>query len=288
MSNDHSVARYYDRNTTRFLRFGGGRGALAIHRELWAPGVRNAEEAKRTVNALLGDAIADQGLDAPTVLDLGCGVGGTLLDLALRFPRARLHGVTISPRQVEIAQRLMRERGLSDRSHIHLGDFQALELSGGHESLRADAVLAVESFAHASDAAAFFRSAAAHLRPGGVVLLVDDFLARGPEEVDERGRRLAQDFSRGWRLGPLRTPDEVADHASREALTVTADVDLTPLVRLGRPRDKLIRILAPSFSRLGLVDVPFFGNMIGGNALQEGLRSGVFSYRMLTLRAERT
>ncbi len=285
MSNDDAVARYYDRNTSRFLRFGGGRRALAIHRELWAPGVRNAEEAKRTVNTLLGDAIAAEGADVSTVLDLGCGVGGTLLDLAERFPRARLHGVTVSPRQVEIARSLIHDRGLAHRSHIHLGNFQSLQLTGEHAGLQADVVIAVESFAHASDATAFFRTAAAHLRPGGVVILVDDFLASEPDTMDRVGRRLARDFARGWRLAPLRTPTQVADTASQAALTLMDEVDLTPLVRLGRPRDKVIRLLAPLFSRAGLVRVPFFGNMIGGNALQQGLRRGVFSYRMLTLRA---
>lgn len=286
MSDDDAVARYYDRNTGRFLRFGGGRGALAIHRELWAPGVRTAEEAKRTVNDLLGDAITQVTGAAPTILDLGCGVGGTLLDLAERFPQARLHGVTVSPRQVEMAGALIRDRGLPDRVRVHLGDFQDLRLSGGSEALRADAVIAVESFAHASDPSGFFHTAAAHLRPGGALLLVDDFLALPPGEMNGPGRRLARDFARGWRLGTLRTPAQVAEAAAREGLALEEDRDLTPLIRLGRPRDKVIRLLAPVFSRAGLVRVPFFGNMIGGNALQEGLRRGVFSYRMLTLRAE--
>lgn len=287
MSDNHAVARYYDRNTGRFLRFGGGRGALAIHRELWAPGVRSAEEAKRTVNSLLGDAIQRDGVDAPTVLDLGCGVGGTVLELAERFAEARLHGVTLSPRQVEMAGALIRERGFSDRVTVHLGDFHGLRLSIGGEALRADTAVAVESFAHASDAEAFFRTAATHLRPGGTLLLVDDFLVRKEEDMDDLGRRLAGDFARGWRLGTLLTPDQAAGAASRAGLTLTANVDLTPLIRLGRPRDKVIRLLAPLFAALGLVEIPFFGNMIGGNALQEGLRRGVFSYRMLTLRAGR-
>ncbi len=287
MSDDDSVARYYDRNTGRFLRFGGGRGALAIHRELWAPGVRSAEEAKRTVNAILGDAIQAEAVEAPTVLDLGCGVGGTLIELAQRFARGRLHGVTLSPRQVEMAKALIREHGLSDRVSVHLGDFHRLRLSTGEEPVRADTVIAVESFAHASDAEAFFRTAATHLRPGGALLLVDDFLVRRREDLDDPGRRLAGDFARGWRLGTLLTPDQVAGTASRSGLALTANVDLTPLIRLGRPRDRVIRHLAPLFSAMGLVEIPFFGNMIGGNALQEGLRRGVFSYRMLTLRAAR-
>jgi hypothetical protein len=38
--------------------------------------------------------------------------------------------------------------------------------------------------------------------------------------------------------------------------------------------------------RLQLVGIPFFGNMIGGNALQMGLRGGYLKYHMLVLRKE--
>ena len=33
-------------------------------------------------------------------------------------------------------------------------------------------------------------------------------------------------------------------------------------------------------------DVPVFGNMIGGNALQNGIREGVLTYRLLRFRRE--
>jgi hypothetical protein len=46
----------------------------------------------------------------------------------------------------------------------------------------------------------------------------------------------------------------------------------------------LIAVVAPLFERLGLAGVPFFGNMIGGNALQIGLREGLLRYRMLSFR----
>ena len=53
-----NVARYYDRNTMRFLLMGGRGGGYAMHRELWAPGVRSAREATAHVNRLLADELA--------------------------------------------------------------------------------------------------------------------------------------------------------------------------------------------------------------------------------------
>lgn len=283
MGSRDDVARYYDRNTDRFLRFGGGATALAIHRELWAPGVRTAAEAKRHVNHLLADAIETRRPGAPTVLDLGCGVGGTLFDLAARFPGGRMHGVTLSPRQAHLGRALAEERGLGDHCQVHLGDFQRAQSMPGLSGLHADAVVSVEALAHATDPRAFFETAAARLRrPGGVLLVVDDFLVRDRAELGRRERRWVRDFEAGWRLGTLRTPRALAALAAERGLDLVGDRDLTPWVRTARPRDLAIRAVAPLFSLLGLVGVPFFGNMIGGNALQTGVRKGVFGYRMLT------
>jgi len=282
MSARENVARYYDRNTSRFIRFGGGAGALAIHRELWGPGVRSAADAKRYVNRLIGDEIPSAPSETTTVLDLGCGVGGTLFELADRFRSGHMHGVTISQAQHELASAWAIRLGLADRCSFHVGDFHDLRSSTLHPEARADAVVAVESFAHSSDPAAFFRTAAHKLGAAGRLILVDDFLATTRPGLTPRGAGVIDRFERGWRLGTLMTADEAAKAAENAGLRQTGDRDLTPLVRLGRPRDRAIAVLAPVLHGLGLASVPFCGNMIGGNALQQGLREGVLSYRMLT------
>jgi hypothetical protein len=44
--------------------------------------------------------------------------------------------------------------------------------------------------------------------------------------------------------------------------------------------------LRPLFARLGLARRPFFGNIIGGGALQVGLREGFIRYQLLVLRRD--
>jgi SAM-dependent methyltransferase len=283
MNGHQDVARYYDRNTTRFLRFGGGARARAIHRELWGPGVGSTTDAKRYVNRLVGDEIESAGIARPVVLDLGCGVGGTLFDLATRFPAGTMHGVTISARQHELAQRWSDRVGIGERCVFHIGDFHDLELGPPHDSLRAHVVVAIESFAHASDPTAFFATVARHLDPErGRVVVIDDFLADERGKLSPTDHALIDRFEEGWRLGTLQTPTGCQAAAAAAGLEALRDWDLTPLIRLGRPRDRVIAAVAPALDRLGLAGVPFCGNMIGGDALQAGIRKGVFSYRMLT------
>jgi SAM-dependent methyltransferase len=282
------VARYYDRNTLRFLLVGSGRGVYAMHRELWGPGVANARDASDYVHRLLADEIAGHltrrtgaaANSGPTVLDFGCGVGGTLFHLAARFPVAQLTGITVSARQVEIARRLAERRGLADRCSFRLGDFQTADLG-----LLADAVVAVESFAHSEGATAFAVNAARHLRPEGTLLLVDDFLAFETDALDERRRAWVDRFRAGWRVPAICTAERFVREASAQGLVLERRLDLTPLVRPGsRARDHLSAAVSPLLERLGLARIPFCGNVIGGNALQVGLREGFLSHEFLILR----
>ncbi len=274
------VAHYYDSNTRRFLFVGGGGATHSIHRQLWGPGVGTTGDAADYINRLIAERIRGIGSGPEvTILDMGCGVGGTLFRLADSFPQGQLHGITISPKQCDLANHLASKKGLQDRCRVHLGDFQSARLE-----VEADAIVAVESFVHAGSPERFFTWAADHLRAGGHLMLADDFLGPDLRPLDDSQRRHVADFQAGWRVPGLGTVEDCVRAAAELGLEPVSDTDLTPLIRLGRPRDLAIALLCPVFRRLGLARVPFFGNMIGGNALQTGLREGLFTYRFLVFR----
>jgi len=122
------------------------------------------------------------------------------------------------------------------------------------------------------------------VQSGGIMIVVDDFLAVAAQELPEIDRRHVRTFQEGWRLPGLCTVEELEEESERAGFEVVEIRDLSSLVRLGRPRDMLIAWTAPLFRRLGLDGIPFFGNMIGGNALQVGLRKGFIRYRAVVLR----
>jgi len=252
-----------------------------MHRELWAPGVRDATQAAGHVNRLIAGELSHlDSVPEPTVLDFGCGVGGTLFHLATRFPGARLEGVTVSLRQLEIAERIAARLGHAGRCSFVHGDFGVADLAP-----EAEAIVAVESFAHSSDPDAFLANAARHLRPGGRLIVVDDFLAYGEGDLDARQRSLVGQLRKGWRVPSVGTIGTLERAAERAGLRSERVADLTGLTRPGsRLRDRAIAVLSPVMARLGLVTVPFCGNMIGGNALQIGLREGFIRYALLAFR----
>jgi len=233
------------------------------------------------VNRRIAEEIRDLFPRGPgDVIDMGCGVGGTVFYLADAFSHARFLGVTISPRQRDIAARLANERDLEERCRFVEDDFQSADLGGV-----ADLVIAIEAFGHSDSPQRFFAAAAAHLKEGGFAILVDDFLADYSDLGKAAHGHIAR-LRKGWRLPTLCTGGECMRSAERCGLRLIKEVDLTDLIRLGRWRDRLIASVSPLFEKLGLTGLPFFGNMVGGNALQIGLRDGFLRYRLVLLRRE--
>lgn len=272
-----AVRRYYDRNTGNFVAHGEGGAAGALHRAVWAPGVEDAAAAFHHVDdrllALLRDLPA-AGRPAH-VVDLGCGVGGSLCHLAARRP-IRGTGLTLSPVQVRHAARRIRAAGLSDRVRCIEADY----CEPPPDLPPADLAYAVESLVHGPDPARFFAACARMVRPGGLLAICDDFLR--PARHPDAPRTVAR-FRRGWRVNTLLHPRELRALAERAGFAHVATDDLTPYLRLGRPRDRAAALFVALCGWLPL-DRTRFGHLVGGTALQTCLAQGWIGYDLALFR----
>ena len=287
MSGDRpDVQAYYEANTRRFLLLGQGGRAGAVHRAVWVEDAATRDEALHAVENLVLEQVKTT--DARRVLDLGCGVGGSLLFLAPRAPQALFGGLTVSATQASRAASLLERAGLDERCRVvegnylddapyeQLGSWWA-ERSGSAEL---DLAFAIESFVHAVDPARLLAQVAGRLRPGGRLLLCDDFALASPRTPVER-RRL-DEFRCGWRAPSLLRRTEVERLASAAGMRLLECRDLTPHLELGRPRDRLVRVLAAAGRVVGPRS-PFWGSLIGGDALQRCLASGLVRYLFMVL-----
>lgn len=128
-----------------------------------------------------------------SVLDVGCGIGGTSRHLAKNHG-CTVTGVTISGRQVEIANRLTLEAaGLPaqkstdpapSRTKLGNGSVGFLELDAekmgdyfmtGENKATFDCVWISEAMSHLPNKELFFRNAALLLKPGGKLVVADWF-----------------------------------------------------------------------------------------------------------------
>jgi SAM-dependent methyltransferase len=269
------VRRYYDANTPLLLGLGQGTEG-SIHRAVWGPGVTDRRQAMAYVDTLVierAKLISTHADRIPYVVDLGSGVGASLCRIADEMP-IRGTGITISGAQVEIARRNIIARGLAASVRSIQADFCNLPADLLQADLvQADLAFAIESFVHAASADAFFRECARLVRPGGALIVCDDFLADAGLREDPQASRWLDRFRSGWLAGNLVSLAEANAIARRAGFAPDTTIDLSARIEIDRPRDHAVALLMRGFGWLP-VDASYWSMLRGGHALQVCLKRG--------------
>jgi SAM-dependent methyltransferase len=281
------VRHFYDRNTAGFLTT--GQGGSALHRAVWGPGVTTRagafryveDEVVRLLHTLpaggLGLAPQPRPPSSAHVVDLGCGIGGSLCYLAELLP-IRGTGITLSPVQQRVATDRIRDAGYSDRLRCLAGDYSALPDDVG----QADLAFAIESFVHAPDPVAFLAQCRRLVRPGGLLVIADDFL-RSASSAD--AARTVARFKNGWRVNTLLAAADLERLARAAGFAHVQTTDLTPFVEIRRPRDRVVHGVLALIGWLPLENTRL-GYLVGGSALQTALARGWIGYDLAVFRRE--
>lgn len=151
-----SVIRNHYNLTTLFYRLLWGRH---IHHGLW-----NASESPARAQLQLTEALATAAdiQRGDTVLDVGCGMGGSSIHLAKELD-CKVTGITLSRLQRHWASCSSFRRGASRNTSFRCVDAEQAEF----EEAAFDVVWSIECTEHLFDKPAFFRKAATWLKPGG-------------------------------------------------------------------------------------------------------------------------
>ncbi len=100
------------------------------------------------------------------LLDIGCGWGALVMHAAEHYG-VQAHGITLSERQVALAQERIAAAGLSDRCHVEICDYRQIKGEG-----RYDKLVSVGMVEHVGSKMlpTYFEQAWKLLRPGGIFL----------------------------------------------------------------------------------------------------------------------
>ena len=139
-------------------------------------------------------------------------------------------------------------------------------------------------FVHASAAEKYLAQISKHLKKGGKLILIDDFLQDGitREKLSAKAQKAIADFEYGWMVNSLKTRSELAKIATNYNLQIIEEKDLTPYMRNGTLKHQWIRFLVLSFR--WLYDLlpnksPYFRSWIGGKGKQYCLKHGIVRYK---------
>lgn len=207
------VVDYYVATTeASYLKSWAG-ASLGFHIGIADETTKSQAESLDNTNAFLAERA---GVGRGTrVLDAGSGVGGSSIWLA-RELGARVTGITLVERQVELARQFAREHGVESQVDFACEDM--LKTSFPEASF--DVVWNLESMCHVVDLDAYAAHVSWLLADGGTLAVID--FCRGPKPDPESESVVC----RGWALAPLRTPDEVVDTLARHSFETIETLDL--------------------------------------------------------------
>jgi SAM-dependent methyltransferase len=270
-----SVSKFYDDNTGLFLSLGQGTEG-SIHRAVWGPGVTSRARAMAFVDTLVMRRL--EPLRSATaalplrVADLGCGVCASLCRIAKAMPISGL-GVTISEAQVALAKRRIEEQGLAASVECVQGDFCALP--PGLPAV--DLAFSIEAFVHAPSGEDYFRECARLIRPGGLLIVCDDFISDATLRSEGRAARWIERFRRGWIAPNVKTEDEARSMARSAGFSHVETVDLSPYLEIRRIRDYAAGALMRCLGWLPVKN-NYWSMLYGGHALQIALKRGFIQH----------
>ena len=244
-----------------------------LHHGYWESGTETKEEAQLALTIHLAQAAQiTQGAD---ILDVGCGFGASSIYLAKNY-QANVTGITISPVQAAMAQLAANQARAS--SHFLALDADSIALMGEF-----DVVWSIEAISHFTRKSWFFSQAAALLKPGGALAVIDWFKRQDLSQVQE------QSYITPIERGMLVELDTIADYAE---MIRAAGLEITHTSDLSGHCSKTWDVCASLIANRALwqlaasAGVEFIRFLRSFNAMRRGFDSGCFQYAMLVARGK--
>lgn len=271
------VVRYYNASHKSFMRVWSGQQDRAIHFGYYDDPKGAHPESLLRMNAFLADLAEIS--DADTVVDAGCGYGGSTVWLAAERGCTAI-GVNISPHQVALAKAFARDRGVEDRASFHHCDYAQTPLPADG----ADVFWALESTVHTADRGKVFAEAFRLLRPGGRIVVVEYCLRSDPPlDIDEFPGYAA--ILEGWAMPSLWTVPQIEAAAVAAGFADCSTIDVTDKIA---PSLRRMRSIAATtlpvtrlLKRLGWYDPDRVAHARASVLIADALLAGRLSYAVL-------
>lgn len=234
------VADYYERIWSRFVLWWESERTLGLHYALYDTGIKTFEQAVYNMNDYVGKLVDLDEKDKLNILDAGCGIGGTSIYLAKKYPNSNFTGITITPGQLALANRFVEERNV-DNADFMLGSYMNTDFSDHCFNN----IFALESVCYARDKKSFIKEMYRVLEPGGRLAVIDVFFTDTPHNFFMKKLHDFTCMGRGVPVDADLVLQDFVSHLKKEGFT---DIKVKNLSR------KVARSQLRSF----IIGIPFF------------------------------
>lgn len=187
------------------------------------------------------------------VLDIGCGVGGPLRNIA-RFTGANVVGINNNEYQISRAKRYDARAGLQNQTSYVKTDFCNMPFKNGEY----DGAYAIEATCHAADKTKCFSEIFRVLKPGSHFVGYEWIVTDKYDPGNEEHKRIRHGIELGNSLPTLETAAQVNAALTAAGFIVEESYDLCEVFENGMPKNVVwYAPLEPSYSSLaGLKATP--------------------------------
>jgi len=198
MFTNDDISKYYDVSETHYRRIWDLDNSRSLHYGYWDQSVKNFRQALWNINKVLADRAGING--GETVLDAGCGVGGSSIWLA-QERNCQVTGISLNKKQIDKANAFAGAHDLTGKVFFEQKDYT----NTSYQPNRFDVIWAIESVCYASDKAMFLKEAHRLLKPKGKLIIADFFKKATLSPADAM---LVQRWAQGWAVNDFATVDE--------------------------------------------------------------------------------
>ncbi|MDD5738458.1 MAG: methyltransferase domain-containing protein [Candidatus Pacebacteria bacterium] len=209
------IVRYYDETEIDYRLVWNLKKSLAMHLGYWDETVSNLSQSLARENQVLSQIAKIKKFE--TVLDAGCGVGGTAIFLAKSF-NCKVTGIALGENQVIESRENAKRLGVQNLTSFFQMDFERMDFESTF-----DVVLAIESACHARSKKTFVKNAFRALKSGGRLLIADGFVVKDHYNQTEE----MQNWLSGWGVDSLETAENFKNFAQEVGFSSVFFTDVT-------------------------------------------------------------